>query len=257
MADSLRILIVDDESLIREGLRDALILIPGVEVIGDECRDGIEAVEKIRRHAPDVVFLDVQMPGRNGFEVIRQLKPEEYGTIVFVTAFDEYAVQAFEINAVDYLLKPFDEDRLRLAVERARERLAARVKSQTDEKINLLLEQLSNQSGYAERFVVTANGRMRIVSANEVEWIEAADNYVCLHLLGDKSSALLRETLKSIEKRLDPKHFIRVHRSAIVNLTQIKELQPSTNGDYTLTLHNGRKITMSRSYRDEVFRRIN
>ena len=253
MSDSLRILIVDDEPLIREGLRDLLTSVSGVEIIGEECRDGLEAVEAIRRHAPDVVFLDVQMPGLNGFAVINQLRSEDYGTIVFVTAFDEYAVRAFEINAVDYLLKPFDEDRVRIAVDCARARLAARKKGKTDEKINLLLEYISKPD-HAERFMVTTNGRMRIVPANEIEWIEAADNYVSLHLIG--GSVLLRETLKSIEKRLDPKQSARVHRSTIVNLTQIKELQPSAKGDYLLTLRTGRRITMSRSCRDEVFKRL-
>lgn len=255
MNDSLRVLIVDDEPLIREGLRDALTAISGVEVIGDECGDGIEAVKAIRRHQPDVVFLDIQMPGLNGFEVIGQLKPEEYGTIVFVTAFDEFAVRAFEINAVDYLLKPFDEERIRIAVERVRARLDAHAKRQTDKKMVQLLEQISNPSNYAERFLVTSNGRTRIVLTKDIEWIEAADNYVCLHL-SDGSAPLQRETLKAIEKRLDPNHFARIHRSIIINLTQIKEFQPSNNGDYAITLQNGRKIPMSRSYRDEIFKRL-
>ena len=255
MADSLRILIVDDEPLIREGLRDALTAISDVEIFREECGDGIEAVNAIRRDQPDVVFLDIQMPGLNAFEVIARLKPEEYGTIVFVTAFNEYAVRAFEINAVDYLLKPFNEERVRLAVERARARLGANAKRQTDEKMLLLLERLSDPPEYAERFLVTSNGRTRIALTKEIEWIEAADNYICLHFSGG-SSALLRETLKSIEKRLDPKCFARIHRSAIVDLSQIKELQPSINGDYTLTLKNGRRLTMSRSYRDEVFKRL-
>lgn len=255
MNDPLRILIVDDEPLIREGLRDTLACISGVEAMDDECGDGIKAVETIRRRQPDVVFLDIQMPGRDGFEVIAQLRPEDYGTIVFVTAFDEYAVRAFEINAVAYLLKPFDEARVRLAVERARERLDANAKRRTDEKINLLLEQLSNRTNYAERFLVTSNGRTRIVSVEEIEWIEAADNYVSIHI-ADGDSVLLRETLKSLEERLDPKHFVRIHRSTIVKLTKIKELQPSINGDYTLKLQNGRKLNMSRSYRDAVFKRL-
>lgn len=255
MNNPLQILIVDDEPIIRDGLRDTLACISGVEALDDECGDGIKAVETIRRRRPDIVFLDIQMPGLDGFEVIEQLKPAEYGTIVFVTAYDEYAVRAFEINAVAYLLKPFDETRVRLAIERARERLDANAKRRTDEKINLLLERLSNQADYAERFPVTSNGRTRIVAAEEIEWIEAADNYVSMHLSGG-GSVLLRETLKSLEKRLDPKRFVRIHRSTIVNFTKIKELQPSINGDYTLTLQNGRKLNMSRSYRDTVFKRL-
>jgi two-component system LytT family response regulator len=255
MADLLRILIVDDEPLIREGLREVLTRISDVVVIGDECGDGIEAVKAIRCHSPDVIFLDVEMPGLNGFEVINQLNPEEYGTIVFVTAFDEYAVRAFEVNAVDYLLKPFDEERVHLAVKRVRERLGTHNKHQFDEKITRLLEQFANKPDYAERFLVTSNGRTRIALTKEIEWIEAADNYVCLHLAGS-SSALIRETMKSIEKRLNPKHFARVHRSAIVKLTQIKEFQSSTNGDYILTLQNGRKLTLSRLYRDDVFKKL-
>ena len=254
MSALIRVLLVDDEPLVREGLRDALSVISDVEVAG-ECRDGLEALEAIINLAPDVVFLDIQMPGLNGFEVLRRLGERPRPVVVFVTAYDEYAVHAFEVNAVDYLLKPFDEERVRVAVERVRARLHASEQIQTDQRLERLLKQMAgSREQYAERFVGSAGGGLRVIAAKEIEWIEAADNYVRLHASG--SRLMIRETMKTILSRLDPSLFVRVHRSAIVNLTCIKELRPLSNGDYMLTLASGHTLTLSRSYRDEVLRRL-
>lgn len=253
MTDLIRTLIVDDEPLVREGLCDIIGLIKSVEIVG-ECDNGLEAIKEIRRLAPDVVFLDIQMPGLSGFEVIENLEPEERPIVIFVTAYNEFAVRAFKINAADYLLKPFNEDNVRSAITRVRERLLTSQRLQTERKVNQLLGRLAVRQQYAERFIVPLGKLTRIVETKNIEWIEANGNYVSLHSKSEK--LLLRETMKSIEKRLNPKLFVRIHRSTIVNLTQIKEIQLMPSGDYTLMLQNGKYLILSRWYRDEVFKRL-
>jgi two-component system LytT family response regulator len=253
VADLIRTLIVDDEPLVREGLCDVIGFIKDVEIVG-ECDNGLEAVQAIRRLAPDAVFLDIRMPGLNGFEVIESLKPEERPIIIFVTAYNEFAVGAFKINAADYLLKPFNEDNVRSAITRVRERLLIGQNLQTDRKINQLLRQLATRQKYTERFIVPSGKLMRIVETKDIEWIEAAGNYVSLHTKSE--GLLLRETMKSIEKQLNPKSFVRIHRSTIVNLAQIKEIKLMPSGDYMLMLQSGKYLTLSRWYRDEVFKRL-
>ena len=250
----LRALIVDDEPLVREGLRDYLADEPGIAVAG-ECANGLEALAVLERAAPpvDVVFLDVQMPELDGLELARALLPDG-PAIVFVTAFSEHAIRAFELNAVDYLLKPFDRERLRGALDRVRSRQASRAQAELAERLTVVLDELRRERGYADRLLVKHDGRIRFVPVADLEWVEAADNYVRLHARGERH--LLRETIRSLEGRLDPARFARVHRSAIVNLARVRELQPTFNGEYAILLDSGAKLTLSRSYRDAVRARL-
>ncbi len=250
----LRALIVDDEPLVREGLRDYLGDEQGVAVAG-ECATGLEALTFLERaeHPVDVVFLDVQMPELDGLELAEAILPDG-PAIVFVTAFSEHAIRAFELNAVDYLLKPFDRERLRAALDRVRHRRASRNQAEMAERLTTLVAELRRDRGYAERLLVKHDGRIRFVPVAELEWVEAADNYVRLYARGERH--LLRETIRSLERRLDPARFVRVHRSAMVNLSRIRELQPTFNGEYAILLDTGAKLTLSRSYRDAVRARL-
>lgn len=243
-----RTLIVDDEPLARERMRSLLEAEPDIAIVG-ECRDGREAVDFIRRESPDLVFLDVQIPELDGFQVLEAIAGEKAPAIVFVTAYDQYALQAFEVHAVDYLLKPFDEDRFKRALDRARQALA-RDKGDLSEKLLSLLQELKAPQGYIERLVVKSAGRLFFLRTDEIEWVESAGNYVCLHVRGE--SHLLRETMTSLEARLDPARFARIHRTAIVNIDQIKELQPLFHGEFQVVLRDGTELTLSRGYRDRL-----
>ena len=239
----LRVLVVDDERLAREKLRRLLAEEPDVEVIG-ECASGSEAVQAIRRDAPDLVLLDIQMPGQNGFDVLREVGPAQIGRVVFVTAHDAFAVQAFEVEALDYLLKPFDAPRLRQALSRARRQAP----DQLPERMASLLETLASRDRHVRRFLVRASGRMSFVRVEEIDWVEAADNYVRLH--AGKDEHLLRDTMAALEARLDPRRFVRVHRGAIVNVDAVRELRPLFHGDYEVLLKTGATVAVGRSYRD-------
>jgi two-component system LytT family response regulator len=252
--------VVDDEPVIREGLRDLLAAEPGVSVVAT-CADGDAALAAVRAHAPDVLFLDVQMPGMDGLAVARALGEQADvapPAIVFATAHDRYALTAFEVSATDYLLKPFDADRVRASVRRVRARLARDGEPALRAQLAALLERLGPgappAARWAERLVVGVVGGARVVAVRDVEWIEAADNYVTVHAAD--GAGLLREPLKSLEARLDPARFARVHRSALVNLARVRELRPLPSGDYTITLRSGAAVTLSRTYRDEVLRRL-
>jgi two-component system LytT family response regulator len=244
----IRTLIVDDEPLARERMRSLLAGEADIAVVG-ECRDGREAVEAIKGESPDLVFLDVQIPELDGFQVLEAIGAEKAPAIVFVTAYDQYALQAFEVHAVDYLLKPFDEERFRRALERARQALT-REKGDLSEKLLHLLQELKAPQGYMERLVVKSAGRLFFLRTDEIEWVESAGNYVCLHVRGE--SHLLRETMTGLETRLDPGRFVRIHRTAIVNIDQIKELQPLFHGEYQVVLRDGTELTLSRGYRDRL-----
>lgn len=255
-------LIVDDEPLARERLRRMLANETDVEIVG-ECVGGSEAVKLIEAERPRLVFLDVQMPEMSGFEVLQIISPELMPAIVFVTAYDRYAIQAFEFHALDYLLKPFDEERLRAALERARAEIKKRQFAAAgrdredgaesfDERIGALLGSLRANNKYAERFVLKSIGRIYFIRTEEVDWIEAAGNYVNLHV--GRENHLLRETMNNIENRLDPDRFLRIHRSAIVNIDFIKELSPLFNGDYKVVLNDDRELTLSRKYHDRLLR---
>jgi two-component system LytT family response regulator len=246
----LRVLVVDDEPLVREGIRAYLADEPDVVVAG-ECANGHDALTFLEGDgmSVDVALLDVQMPELDGLELARMLVPDG-PAIIFVTAFSEHAIRAFELNAVDYLLKPFDRERLRSALARARLRREAGTEAELSERLTAVLGELRRGRSYAERLMVKAEGRIRFVPLAEVEWIEAADNYVRLHARGERH--LVRETVRSLEHRLDPAKFARIHRSAIVNLARIRELQPTFNGEYAVLLDSGAKLTLSRSYRDAL-----
>ncbi|HXE56633.1 MAG TPA: LytTR family DNA-binding domain-containing protein [Gemmatimonadales bacterium] len=247
----LRVLLVDDEPLVRQGLRSFLEDEPDVEVVG-EARDGREALQLIVQRRPSLVFLDVQMPELDGVAVAEALAAES-PAIVFVTAYDRYAVRAFDLQAVDYLLKPFDRPRFQAALERARRRLAASEREVLARRVEALLLELGGR-GYLERIPVRSGRRIVVVPVDEVEWFEAADNYVRLHAGG--RGHLLRETIKRLETRLDPRRFARIHRSAIVNLDRVRELQPLANGEYAVFLGSGTRLILSRTYRDAFQARI-
>jgi two-component system LytT family response regulator len=261
---TLRVLIADDEPLIRLGIRRALDAMPGVALVA-ECASPDEAVAAIAAHAPDLAVLDVQMPGGTGLDVVRRLGPARMPAVVFVTAFDEYAVQAFEINAVDYVLKPFDPERLQQAVERARARLAADDQRGLAARLEALLaahdaaRAPAAASGAApatagavpvERLAVRHGDRFDLVAVDAIDWIEAADNYVQLHC--GTTRHLLAETLTSLERRLDPRRFLRIHRSRLVNRARIVAVHVLVGGTYEIELRDGTRITSGRQYRDAV-----
>ena len=230
-------------------IREMLVDDADAEIIG-ECTSGPEAVAAIKEHAPDLLFLDVQMPEWSGFEVLEALKNSPLPHVIFVTAYDQYAVRAFEVHALDYLLKPFDRERFEASWHRAKEHILKEKNGRLDERILTLLEELKAGSRYLERLVIKANGRVFFLDAGDIDWIEAQGNYVSVHS-GIKSH-LLRETISSLEAQLDPKNFRRVHRSSIVQLNKIKELQPWFHGEYRIILHSGAELMLSRNYRENL-----
>ena len=250
---AVRVLLVDDEPLVRRGMRATLDGDSELEVVG-EARDGAEAVRLVRELDPDIVFLDVQMPELDGFGVLDALAGTPIPVVVFVTAFDEYAIRAFDVHAVDYLLKPFDDDRLRLALARARARLAERRRGEVDAHLEALLREVRGRAAFSDRLLVRNDGSITVIDADDVEWVEAADNYVRLHT--SRGRLLMRETMRALEHRLDPRRFARIHRSAIVNLSRVRELQPMFNGEYVVLLASGAKLTLSRGYRDQFRERL-
>ncbi len=244
---ALRILVADDEPLARERL---LALLPkdlSLEVIG-EYGTGTEAVEAIRRDKPDIVFLDMQMPGCGGIEVVAGLEPQERPAVVFVTAHDKFAVEAFGVRAVDYVLKPFDRERLGQALERAAEFVQARRANDLGSRIEGLIAGAATPSRRPERLAVKADGRYVFLKLEEIAWVEAADNYVVIHTTAGERY-MPRDTLSSIEERLGSEDFTRVSRSVLVRLDQVKELQPSAQGDYSILLRSGVRVPLSRNLR--------
>lgn len=251
----IRALIVDDEPLAREWVRSAVAEDPELEVLG-ECGDGFEAAEAIRRLKPDLVFLDVQMPGLDGFGVLEALSPEEIPAVVFITAFDQYAVRAFEAQAVDYLMKPFSKERVEEAVRRVRELVKGRSIEDFRESIGRIVEKIRRDRSFPEWVLLKADGKNVFVKLRDIDWIESSRNNVRIHV--GTTIYLLHETTSAIASRLDPKKFLRIHRSAIVNIERIKELHPWFNGDYAVILRDGTQLTLSSSYRDRLkeFRRF-
>lgn len=239
---SLRVVLVDDEPLARERLRSLLETEADVELVA-ECADGVEAVAAVRSGRPDLVFLDVQMPGMDGFEVLDALDPATLPAVVFVTAYDRYALKAFDVHAVDYLLKPFDRQRFASALERARLDLRA---DDAGRRILALVADLRRERRPQQRIVVKAAGRVFFLRPPEIDWMEAAGNYVRLHV--GKKSYLVRETMKGLEDRLDPDTFVRIHRSRIVNLDRVRELQPWFHGEHLIVLTTGEQLTTSRRH---------
>ena len=244
----IRVLLVDDESLAREMLREMLQADPQVAIVGESC-NGHEALEAIRTHSPDLIFLDVQMPELGGFEVLEALG-KDIPRVIFVTAYDQYAVRAFEVHALDYLLKPFDQERFDISWQRAKAQILRDRDGGTDQRILALLEEMKAGNKYLERLVIKASGRIYFLETSEIDWIEAEGNYVSVHCA--KKSHLLRETISSLEAQLDPKKFLRIHRSSIVRIDRIQELQPWFHGEYRIILQNGTQLTLSRNYRDKL-----
>lgn len=252
----LKALIVDDEPLARDCVRLALEHESDVEVVA-ECADGDEAIAAIQELEPDIVFLDVQMPGTGGFDVVREIGPNEMPAVVFVTAFDEHALRAFEVHALDYVLKPFDDERFADAVDHARRTILGRRDEESFRRgLSALMDEVRGGPGgerrYASRLMVRLRDRIHFVRTEDVDWFEAAGNYVRLHV-GDKSH-LIRSTMSALEEQLDPTRFVRIHRSTIVNLDRIREVQPWAGGDYLAILEDGRQLRISRGYRDALLK---
>jgi two-component system, LytTR family, response regulator len=244
-----RALIVDDEAVARRGVALRLRRHPDIEIVG-ECGDGPRAIDDITRLAPDLVFLDVQMPGMDGFEVLASLPRETLPAIIFLTAYEQHALRAFEIHALDYLLKPAQEDRLEAALSRARQALAARSHGEISGRILKLLEQEART--YPARFTVRIGNRIEIVPVGEVQWIGAAGDYAELHTR--ERSYLVRETMSSLAQKLDPRHFLRIHRSRIIRLDSLRELKSRDNGEYLATLRDGSEHRSSRTYAEDLER---
>jgi len=250
-AQVLRTVIADDEPLARERMRSLLADEDDIEVVA-EAADGLSTVDVILTHAPDLVFLDISMPKLDGFGVIEAVGANRMPTVVFVTAYDKHALRAFEVQALDYLLKPFDTDRFQAALRRVRQQVEG---GQGDiERRLLALVRDLNRPARPERIVVKSSGRLFFLRTDEIDWVEAAGNYVKLHVGAE--SHLMRETMTAIEQRLNPETFFRIHRSHIVNLERIKELQPWFNGEYVVLLQNGTKLTLSRGYREKLQERL-
>jgi two-component system, LytTR family, response regulator len=243
----MRALIVDDEPLARRGVALRLKRFRDVEIVG-ECADGSTAVEKILELSPDVVFLDVQMPGMDGFEVLRALPAENLPAVVFLTAYEQHALRAFEVHALDYLLKPVDDERFGAAVQRVRQIMDTGSRIQVAERLLRLLEE--NSARYVSRFPVRIGTRIQVVLTDDIEWIAAAGDYAELH--GRGSCHLLRETMNSLEQKLDPAQFLRIHRSRIVRVKCVRELRTIDNHEYLVKLSDGTEHRSSRSYSDRL-----
>jgi two-component system, LytTR family, response regulator len=242
-------LIVDDEPLAREGLRLMLSQDPEVSAVY-EARDGREAIAAIRELQPDLVFLDVQMPEMDGFAVIEKVGAEQMPAVVFVTAHDRYAIQAFEINAIDYLLKPVTRERFGKALERAKARLNSDPADEASRQILSLLETIASPRRNIKRLAVRSAGKTVFVDVEAVDWMEAAENYVQLHT--GQESHLLHVAMNALEKSLDPDLFLRIHRSIIVNIGRIKELRPGPHGEYLITLQDGTRLRSGRTYSNRL-----
>lgn len=266
MKNALKTIIVDDEALARRGIKHRLASIEDVEIVG-EARNGREALKLIEELSPDLVFLDIQMPGMDGFDVLRALPDDDLPTIVFVTAYDNYAIQAFEANALDYLLKPIEDKRLSEALDRVRnirdqkqavehkQSLLQLVGRITGENINSMAE-LSDRGvdrlkkKEPPKLAIKDGGSTTWLSQAEIDWIDAAGDYMCVHSGGE--THILRMTMKKLEQQLDPDVLQRIHRSTIVNIGQVREMQAHINGEYFLTLKNGHQLKLSRSYKDKL-----
>jgi two-component system, LytTR family, response regulator len=251
--------VADDEELARRRLIELIREHESLHLVG-ECTSGPATLEAVRRLEPDVLFLDVQMPGFDGLEVLARLEPEERPVVVFSTAYDEYAIEAFEVNAVDYLLKPYADERFEEAVRRAERALYAS-RSRVDDRLEALLANRPvpdtdgpQGDGYLERFAVPVKGRWLLAPVSSVSWIEASGDYVNLHV-GEKSY-LLRGTMTAVEARLDPQRFLRIHRSSIVRVDAVRSVEADPHGDYTITLERGERLRVSRSCRDVVLERL-
>ena len=251
MTDSrpIRVLIVDDEPLARKRLRELLKDDHEIAIIG-ECANGADTISATRELAPDLIFLDVQMPGIDGLAVSATFDGKQSPLVIFVTAFEQYAVRAFDVQAVDYLLKPFDRARFTQALQRAKERLREKRRDDVNRQILGLLSEIKDKPQYLDRLVIKTNDRVFVLKTDEIDWIEAEGNYVRVHF--GKQSSLVRETLTHLATQLDPRKFPRIHRSRLVNIDRIQELQPWSHRDWRIILRNGAELRLSRNYRDQL-----
>ena len=245
----IRTLIVDDQAIARDFLCHMLRHEEDIEIVGTAA-NGLEALEAINRLAPDLVFLDVQMPEADGFSVLNQIEPSRMPVVIFVTANESFALKAFDVQALDYLVKPCTRDRLGLALQRAREQIRRDQAGATEQKLSALLNDFRAKPRHPERLAVKSDGRIIFLELTDLDWIESADNYVNLHV--GAQAHLLRETMSALETRLPVDRFMRISRSTIVNINRIKELQPMFHGEYVVVLRNGTRLTLTRSYRDKL-----
>jgi len=241
--------IVDDEPLARKFLREMLGNDPDIDIVA-ECASGYEALRIIKKLKPELVFLDIQMPELDGFAVLQALELEQVPLVIFVTAYDQYAMRAFEVHALDYLLKPFDDHKFERAMSRAKAQIRGREKETANENMVGLLRELNDRSAYIERISVKSSDRIILLKTEKIDWIESDDNYVKIH--SGKSSHQVRDTITNLERQLNPAMFLRIHRSTIVNIESIEALQPMYQGDYRVILNTGAQLTLSRRYRDRA-----
>lgn len=253
MENSIRTIVVDDEPLACKRLVKLLEQDPEIKVI-EVCADGKEAIEKINEKQPDLVFLDIQMPEINGFDVLQNLDQDHVPAIIFVTAYDEYALKAFEVHALDYLMKPFSEERFNDSLKRAKAAIKQESKTAINSKVENLLEYLEPSRESLSRILVKSSNRYFFLKVNDIDWIESAGNYVRIHS-GDKNY-LIRDTMINMEKKLDSDLFFRIHRSTIINVDKVKELEQWFHGDYMVIMHSGEKLTLSRNYK-KLLQRFN
>lgn len=243
---TIRAVIVDDEPLARRRIRDLLADAEDVTVSA-ECATGEEAIQAIEAAPPDLLFLDIQMPEIDGFDVLQAIGVGRVPVVIFVTAYDQFALRAFEAHALDYLLKPFDDERFEAALQRARERIRQQQGGDLERRMRALLEEVRGDRGYLQRLVVPDGHRSVFIRTEDIDWIEAARNYIRLHVGG--RSYLLRENLRGIESALDPAKFCRIHRSTVVNVDRIQAVESLLGGEYMVLLQDGTKLTSGRSYR--------
>jgi two-component system LytT family response regulator len=248
-SEFIRVLLVGNDPQARQRLREGILPQPEMKIVG-ECTNGIGVVTLIKEQPVDLMVLDIEMPEANGFAALEIIPQEQLPYVIFVTTHERYAVRAFEFNAVDFLLKPFDCDRFAKALMRARKQILHEGSQSLDRQMFFILRALKARPEYAERFIVKSNGHMFFIKTDDIHWIEAEGNYVRLH--SGKESHLLRETISALESQLDPKKFMRVHRSTIVNLDCVKELQSWFHGDYRIIMRGGKELMLSRSYRDRL-----
>ncbi|MFT7686497.1 MAG: two-component system LytT family response regulator [Candidatus Azotimanducaceae bacterium] len=261
---SLRVIVVDDESLARKGLRLRLEAIGDVEVVA-ECSNGIAALKAVVEFKPDVIFLDIQMPEMSGFDVVSNLQQDNMPLVIFVTAFDQYALEAFDVHAVDYLLKPIDDDRLNESIIRAKDHLAQHgavsdkqrllelvisITGKSEGSVTQLLRDHSGSQSFPDKLAIKDAGETTLVKIAEIDWIDAAGDYMCVH--ANNQTHIMRITMKQLEAKLDPVKFQRVHRSTIVNLERVVKVCSHMNGEFYLELSNGNSVKMSRSYKEKV-----
>lgn len=246
---NIRTVVVDDEPLALEGITNLLRAERDITIIGT-CGDGEKAVALIEKQRPDLVFLDVQMPELDGFGVLEALDSHTLPIIVFVTAYDRYALRAFDVHAVDYVLKPIDAERFSETLRRARQRLALKESNGLDRELKGLVEELKSRNRRFDRVVVKSGSKILFIKTDDIDWIEASGDYVKLHI--GKNEHTIRGRISELESRLDAAQFLRIHRSTIVNLNCIKEMQPIFYGDYSVILQNGQRLTLSRTYREKL-----